>query len=172
MLSTFAQASTDGTAAGGTAAGGILGFMAVIWILALVNFIIFILDLVHLIKHDDIKDRMLWIIVVLLVPFGALVYFFGPRRTYNRLHKDGAVTPAAQPSNPAAVAPAPVEPTTTEPAPSVPPVTDQPPAESTQPVEPAPQSEPTAYSEPAASSEPTEEEQTPPSTTPPTNPIS
>lgn len=130
MLNVLAQASTDAPA------GGLAAFMLVFWIISLVSFILFVLDIIHLVQHDDMKNRVLWILVVILVPFGTFVYFFGPRREHNKLHSSGGT--ATSPESQSPYTP-PVVPTTTEPTPSVPPVTGQP----SEPTPPTPPTNPT-----------------------------
>lgn len=150
--------------------GGLAAFMLVFWVLGLVNFVLFVISLIHLIQHPDVKDRMLWIIVVLLVPLGGVVYFFGPRKKYNQLHAGGAAaagTPEAQapytpPVSPVSTEPAPEAPIASAPAPESPTPTDQP-AESPQPTEP------TTPPNPTDPTDPTNPTQSTP--TPPTNPV-
>src|ERR1700722_6199306 len=71
------------------AAGAIAGvglFFVLFIIFCIVSTIFWIISLVHVLTHEDVNDRVLWIVVIIFVPFGAWVYFFGPRRKYKKQH--------------------------------------------------------------------------------------
>jgi hypothetical protein len=86
------------------AVGGIFGIFFFIFIFvaifSLIHLIFWIISLIHVIQHEDIKDRLVWIIVILLVPLGAIVYFFAVYLPYGKTHKAGI--PPAQASSPQA----------------------------------------------------------------------
>ena len=98
------------------AIGGFFGVFFFIFvaiaIFSLIHFVFWIIALIHVLQHEDIKDRMVWLIVVLLVPLGAIIYFFAVYLPYNKGHS--VDSSANQPSNSQQYAP-----------PTQPPVTPQ-----------------------------------------------
>jgi hypothetical protein len=104
------------------AVGGIFGIFLLIFIFiaifSLIHLIFWIISLIHAIQHEDIKDRLVWIIVILLVPLGAIVYFFAVYLPYGKTHK--ASIPPTQPGSPQApIYPSPVSPAVSPPQPVV-----------------------------------------------------
>lgn len=113
LTCTINGVTTTGDQCAGTlkAVGSIFIF---IWLLlmafGIVSFIFWVISLIHVIQHEDIKDRTMWIIIILLVPLGSWVYFFSVRKSYNKLHSSGQPVAPAVGTPPAAQPP--VEPTT------------------------------------------------------------
>lgn len=71
-----------------------LGIIALIMaLLGMVSFVFFILALIHLIKHPDVPNRTLWIILSIIIPFAGLVYFIGPRRSFAKSSPSAGVAP-------------------------------------------------------------------------------
>lgn len=107
------------------AVGGFFGAFFLIFaaaaVLALVNLVFWIISLVHVLQHEDVKDRLVWIIIILIVPLGAIIYFFAVLLPYKKQHPVNA--PAASsvmPSQPY-TPPVPVAPQNTTSSPSTPP---------------------------------------------------
>lgn len=115
---------------------GLFAGISLVWVIFLiVNFVFWVLSLIHLFRHENVPNRIMWITLVIIVPLADFVYFFGPRRKYNK----GGGMPSMQPqvstgSNMSSTAPvpptAPVSPNLPPSPPSTPPVTPQPPAPS------------------------------------------
>jgi Phospholipase_D-nuclease N-terminal len=88
MLNLFAQ-TTEADVAGAAIAGGIGLFMLFFWLLmmglALVGFVFWIISLIHVLQHSDVKDRVLWIVLLLVVGnIGGIIYFFVVKRPYDK----------------------------------------------------------------------------------------
>ena len=110
FLQNFAQSTAECTVNGqavdcgdaAKAAGGILAgfgiFMLVLFALGIFSTIIWILSLVHLIQHEDVENRMLWIVLVFLVPLANFVYYFGFKRSYDKQHKGSQTQPDSAPA--------------------------------------------------------------------------
>ena len=101
-LQTFAQSSAQCTVNGepvdcGDAGKAIGGIFLIMLIFGLINLVFFLIAIIHLIKHSDVPDRTLWIILSIFIPFAAWVYVFGPRRNYN---KKGGSAQTASTQNP------------------------------------------------------------------------
>jgi hypothetical protein len=119
FLQNFAQSTADCTVNGqavdcgeaAQAAGGILAgvgiFMVVIIVFGIINFVIWVLSLIHLIQNEDVDNRILWIVLVLLVPIANFVYYFGFRKHKKPGFQDSASTTggATPGANPGVVAP-------------------------------------------------------------------
>ena len=55
------------------------------FILPFGGMVIWILALVHVVSHEDIRDRTTWILVVALTGFvGSIIYYFMVKRPYDR----------------------------------------------------------------------------------------
>ena len=60
-------------------------FFALVFIFAITVFVFWIIALIHLIQHEDVKDRTLWLVLLLLV--GGLVgpiYYFAVQKPYQK----------------------------------------------------------------------------------------
>lgn len=59
-----------------------------------------IISLIHIISHEDVKDRVIWLVVILVLGgLGGVVYYFAVKRPYD---KGGArAVPPAAPQAPA-----------------------------------------------------------------------
>jgi hypothetical protein len=77
-------ANSTGTSAG--TFGALFFFLGIFILIAVVCFMFWILSLVHVIKHADVKNRIAWLIIILLVPFGGIIYFVAILRPYNIAH--------------------------------------------------------------------------------------
>lgn len=96
MLNTLAQQTSNCTVNGEpvdcgelieplTAFFGAIGaFLLFFFLLFLIGFIFWVISLVHLFSHEDVEERIMWILLVILVPLMQFVYFFGPRRSYEK----------------------------------------------------------------------------------------
>ena len=144
-----ANCTVNGQPASCGQAGGILAaigvFIFIFWIIGIANFVFWLISLIHIIKHEDIPNRTMWIVLILLVPFADLVYFFGPRRKYNKGGGMPSMPPQGPPAgnmNPTApiVPTAPISPamppTPSVMPPSAPTVAPQPPVSPQPPVPP------------------------------------
>ncbi len=85
---------TSGTGGDEAVATGVGIFIIVFWLFfmafALVSFVLWVMSLIHVIQHEDVKDRIVWIIM--LVAFGGLaglIYHFVVRRPYEAARKNG-----------------------------------------------------------------------------------
>lgn len=67
-----------------TAANVVFWTSSILFVLGLINFVMFIIALVHLIQNPAVPNRTLWIILIIFVPFASWVYVFGPRRTFSK----------------------------------------------------------------------------------------
>lgn len=121
FLQNFAQSAGECTVNGqpvdcgeaAQAAGGILAgfgiFMLLFFVFGIFSTIIWILSLIHLIQHEDVENRMVWILLVFLVPLANFVYYFGFRNKYEKQHSSTAqnqpVSSAAPGATPGVVAP-------------------------------------------------------------------
>ena len=89
VISQFAQ-SSSGSEAAGTAVGlGVGLFFVVFWLavmaLGIVGIVLWIISLVHVLQHNDVKDRVMWIVLLLVVGnIGGVIYFFAIKRPYDR----------------------------------------------------------------------------------------
>lgn len=63
---------------------GVSLIIAVFLLFILVGLIFWVLSLVHLFSNNDVDERGVWIVLVLLVPLMQFIYFFGPRATYEK----------------------------------------------------------------------------------------
>lgn len=68
----------------------------IILALSTLNLVFWIISIIHLVQHDDVHDRIMWLVLVLLVPFAAWVYFFGPKRVHDHAHSTGQLPPHPQ----------------------------------------------------------------------------
>ena len=119
---TFAQTAYEasctingrvGTAEECSRAGGIaLAILIPFGLIWLAFFILWITTLVHAIKHEDVPNRVIWIILhfFFLGLLAGPLYYFIVKRPYAKQHVGGATaTPAAAPA-PTAPAAQPVQP--------------------------------------------------------------
>jgi ABC-type Fe3+-siderophore transport system permease subunit len=89
MIEFLAQ-TTSGS--GAVAGAAVLGFGVIFFIFwlaliafAITGFVFWILSLIHVIQHDDVKDRTMWIVILLLVGnIGGLIYFFSVKKQYDK----------------------------------------------------------------------------------------
>lgn len=88
VLRAMAQSSAEDTAAG-VAAAGIGIFFLFLWlaviIFAIAGMVFWIISLVHLLQHEDVKDRLLWIVLLFVAgQIAGYIYFFAIKRSYDR----------------------------------------------------------------------------------------
>ena len=73
-----------------TTAAGVFGalflVLGVVILVGVIGLIFWILSLIHVIQHSDVRNRLVWLIVTLIVPFGAVAYFFVVLIPYNKAH--------------------------------------------------------------------------------------
>lgn len=84
------------TEAGKVVAAILIPFLLVFAVLT----VFWIISLIHLVKHEDVPNRTLWIILhfVGLGPLAGIIYFFVVKRPYDRSHLAG--TNNVPPANP------------------------------------------------------------------------
>lgn len=87
-ISLFAQ-SSDGDTAGAAVGLGIGLFMLFFWVIimgtAIAGLVLWLISLIHVLQHNDVKDRTMWILIILLVgTIGGVIYFFAVRRPYDK----------------------------------------------------------------------------------------
>ena len=88
QITNFAQSnSNDGAAA--VAGLGIGLFLIFFWLIIMgimvAGLVLWIISLIHVLQHDDVKDRVMWIVVLLLVgTIGGIIYFFAVKRPYDK----------------------------------------------------------------------------------------
>lgn len=88
FLSIFAQSSSgDGAAAVAGVGFGI--FFLFLWLavigLGIAGFVLWLISLIHVIQHNDVKDRTMWLLIILLVgTIGGVIYFFTVKKQYDR----------------------------------------------------------------------------------------
>jgi TctA family transporter len=86
----YTLASTHSSDTAGAAAGLGLGlFMLLFWLImmafAVTSWVLWLISLIHVLQHDDIKDRTMWILIILLGGgVGGIIYFFAAKRPYDR----------------------------------------------------------------------------------------
>ena len=88
-LSLLAQSSSGDDAAATAAGLGISLFMLFFWLVfvaaAIAGLVLWIISLIHVIQHDDVKDRTMWILlIVLLGTIGGVIYFFAVKKAYDK----------------------------------------------------------------------------------------
>jgi ABC-type multidrug transport system fused ATPase/permease subunit len=88
----LSQTSSGGEAAGAAAAGSVLVILIislVFWLLlgifSILALVMWIIALMHVVQHEDVKDRIVWLIIILTIGgIGAFVYYFVVMRPYAR----------------------------------------------------------------------------------------
>jgi hypothetical protein len=78
-------------------AGGIVAAIMIPMLLVFAVLGVFwLISLVHLIKHDDVPNRVVWLILhfVGLGPLAGIIYFFAVKRPYDKNHATPPVAPA------------------------------------------------------------------------------
>lgn len=85
----FAQSGSGGDAAAGVAAVGFSLFFMIFWLIIMAlsvgSVVLWIISLVHVIQHQDVKDRVLWIVILLVAgSIGGVIYIFAVKRPYDR----------------------------------------------------------------------------------------
>lgn len=88
-ISLFAQSSSGEEAAGAAVGLGIGLFFVVFWLavmaLGIAGIVLWIISLVHVLQHNDVKDRVMWIVLLLVVGnIGGVIYFFAIKKPYDR----------------------------------------------------------------------------------------
>lgn len=90
-LTHFAQ--TTSSSGAGEAAGAALGIITLLMIFALFAlgiafFVMWIITLIHVIQHEDVPDRTLWIILHFII--GSIIgpiYWFVVKKPYDKKHR-------------------------------------------------------------------------------------
>lgn len=71
-----------------SAGGAALMFFifALVFIFVFTLFVFWIIALIHLVQHEDVKDRTLWLVLLLLIPSGLVgpIYYFAVQRPYQK----------------------------------------------------------------------------------------
>ena len=89
FISLLAQSSSsEDSAAAAAVFGGIGLIFILIWLLliglGIAGFVLWLISLIHVLQHNDVKDRVMWILILLLVgTIGGVIYFFTVKRTYD-----------------------------------------------------------------------------------------
>lgn len=89
ILTIFAQSSSGDDAAATVAGLGIGLFFLFFWLLIMIvsiaGLVLWIISLIHVLQHNDVKDRTMWILILLLVgTIGGVIYFFSVKRAYDK----------------------------------------------------------------------------------------
>lgn len=92
MLSIIADSSSS---SGGFVLVSIIWSLITIGMLAIIilTTVYWVLSLIHALQHEDVKDRTVWIVV--LIAFGGIsgiIYHFAVRKPYEREHLAAAST--------------------------------------------------------------------------------
>ena len=89
-LSKFAESTCEINGAACTPAQGKIALGLVLGILSIVfvSFVFWVITLIHLIKHDDVPNRTLWLILhfVGLQLLAGPIYYFVVKRQYDTAH--------------------------------------------------------------------------------------
>lgn len=88
LLADMASRSNTNTDTGAAAAALVTFiFFAVVFALAITMFVFWVIALIHLIQHEDVKDRILWL-VLLFVIGGVIgpVYYFAVKKPYDKIN--------------------------------------------------------------------------------------
>jgi len=84
----------------GDAIGSMGAILFVFPLIMLVLFIFWLVMLIHAIRHE-IDNKVLWILILLLVgPLGALIYYFVVKRPYTKMLKSGTPPQGGHPGMP------------------------------------------------------------------------
>ena len=87
IISTLAELSKSDANSTAGAAGALFVFFifALIFAFAITIFVFWVMALIHLIQHEDVKDRTLWL-VLLFVVGGVIgpVYYFAVKKPYEK----------------------------------------------------------------------------------------
>lgn len=55
--------------------------------LGVVGFIFWIMSLIHVIQHEDVPDRTMWLLLVIFLgPIAAVIYFYTIKKKYDLEH--------------------------------------------------------------------------------------
>lgn len=85
----------------GSAAAGVTAFSWIIWcccsLLGLAMFAFNIWMLVHAIQNAADDQKVLWILLILFVPFGSVIYFFAKKKEF-----EGGASAKSEPASPPA----------------------------------------------------------------------
>lgn len=73
----YTAASDDSLALGA-------GLLAALAVLLLIDLAVFLVSIIHLIRHKDVPNRTLWIILVILFPIVRWIYILWPMRNYQK----------------------------------------------------------------------------------------
>ena len=89
MIALFAQSNSGEEAAGAALGLGVGLVFVVFWLavmaLGVAAIVLWIISLVHVLQHNDVKDRVMWIVLLLVVGnIGGVIYFFAIKRPYDR----------------------------------------------------------------------------------------
>lgn len=78
---------TSETSGSDTLGAGFCGVMGIIYccifIFAIANFVIWLMSLIHVVQNAPDDKKTMWLLIVILVPFGAWVYFFTKRKEWS-----------------------------------------------------------------------------------------
>jgi len=104
-ITLFAQTTTSkvdpGEAAAASAVFAGFGIVMLLFCLVLVGvaiacFVFWVIALIHVLQHQDVKDRVMWIVILFVAgTIAGVIYFFAVKRPYDR----GGMreTPSVQP---------------------------------------------------------------------------
>lgn len=89
MLFNLFADSSSANAAGAATGALFMIFMGIFWFviigLQITAFVMWILALLHVVQHEDIKDRTTWILVVALCGgIGGIIYYFVVKKPYDK----------------------------------------------------------------------------------------
>lgn len=89
--------------------GQTLSILGVVFIPLLIFFcvlaVFWVISLIHLVKHPDVPNRLIWIVLhfIFLGPLAGIIYFFAVKRGYDKgamaMTQPGAIAPAVPPTS-------------------------------------------------------------------------
>ncbi len=70
---------------------GLVGTFMIMWAITMlavsVTLVLMVLSIIHVLQHQDVKHRWLWLAAIILLPLiGAAIYFLVVLIPYNREH--------------------------------------------------------------------------------------
>ncbi len=98
QATTTSSCTVNGEPCTADQAAGLGIFFLVFAVFGLAFFVVWVITLIHLIKHEDVPNRTLWLVLHFIgAPFlASLIYFFVVKRPYDKAHAGSApVAPAA-----------------------------------------------------------------------------
>ena len=84
----YSTTTSTGDAASEGLVAGMGIFMILIWcgfvIFGIANLVIWIMSLIHCIQNAPDDKKTMWLLIIILVPFGSWVYFFTKKKEWSK----------------------------------------------------------------------------------------